>query len=142
MPAPRCSPSPCCSSPSPRCWSSTCCRPGAASAMAADRSLGESRTARTLLVLTALALLSLLLVLPLVLVFTEALAKGADAYVTALGLPDTQAAIRLTLLVAAIAVPANTAFGIAAAWCIAKFDFPGKSLLTTIVDLPFSVSPV
>jgi sulfate/thiosulfate transport system permease protein len=110
--------------------------------MAADRSLGESRTARALLILAAIALLSLLLVLPLVLVFTEALAKGAGAYVAALGTPDTLAAIRLTLLVAAIAVPANTAFGIAAAWCIAKFDFPGKSLLTTIVDLPFSVSPV
>jgi sulfate/thiosulfate transport system permease protein len=110
--------------------------------MAADRSLGESRIARTLLILAAAALLSLLLVLPLALVFTEALAKGAGAYLAALALPDTRAAIRLTLLVAAIAVPANTAFGIAAAWCIAKFDFPGKSLLTTVVDLPFSVSPV
>ncbi len=110
--------------------------------MAAERSLGESRIARLLLILAALALLALLLVLPLVLVFSEALAKGLAAYRAALGAPDTLASIRLTLLVAAIAVPANTLFGIAAAWCIAKFDVPGKSLLTTIVDLPLSVSPV
>lgn len=102
----------------------------------------ENCIARALLVLAALGVLALLLVLPLVLVFGEALAKGIGAYGAALVTPDALAAIRLTLIVAAIAVPINTSFGIAAAWCIAKFDFRGKSVLTTIVDLPFSVSPV
>lgn len=110
--------------------------------MAADRAFGGNRAARALLILAALGLLSLLLVLPLVLVFSEALGKGLGAYAAALAAPDTLAAIRLTLIVAAIAVAVNTAFGIAAAWCIAKFDFVGKSVLTTVVDLPFSVSPV
>lgn len=110
--------------------------------MAADRAFGGNRAARALLILAALGLLSLLLVLPLVLVFSEALGKGLGAYAAALAAPDTLAAIRLTLIVAAIAVAVNTAFGIAAAWCIAKFDFAGKSVLTTVVDLPFSVSPV
>jgi len=110
--------------------------------MAADRALGGNHAARALLILAALGLLGLLLVLPLVLVFSEALARGIRAYGAALTAPDTLAAIRLTLIVAAIAVPVNTAFGVAAAWCIAKFDFAGKSVLTTVVDLPFSVSPV
>jgi sulfate transport system permease protein len=82
------------------------------------------------------------LVLPLVAVFTEALRKGVGAYLTAFSDPDAQSAIRLTLLTAAIAVPANLVFGVAAAWCIAKFDFRGKSLLITLIDLPFAVSPV
>ena len=73
---------------------------------------------------------------------TEALRKGIGAYLEGIGSDDTLAAIRLTLLVAAIAVPLNTVFGVAAAWAIAKFEFPGKSLLTTLIDLPFSVSPV
>ena len=75
-------------------------------------------------------------------VFVEALKKGLGVYVAALVEPDAVAAIRLTLLTAAIAVPLNLVFGVAAAWSIAKFDFPGKSVLTTLIDLPFSVSPV
>jgi sulfate transport system permease protein len=75
-------------------------------------------------------------------VFTEALRKGLDAYLEALKEPDAWSAIRLTLIVAAVAVPLNLVFGVAAAWAIAKYEFKGKSLLTTLVDLPFSVSPV
>ncbi len=94
--------------------------------------------------LTAVALLFLLffLVLPLAAVFTEALRRGAGAYFAAVREPDALAAIRLTLLTAAIAVPSNLVFGVAAAWLIAKFQFRGKSLLTTLIDLPFAVSPV
>lgn len=95
----------------------------------------------TLLTL-ALGFLFLFLLLPLVTVFVEALAKGFAAYGSALVQPDAISAIKLTLLVAAISVPLNIIFGIAAAWAIAKFDFPGKSLLITFIDLPFSVSPV
>jgi sulfate transport system permease protein len=90
----------------------------------------------------ALAFLLLFLVLPLAAVFTEALRKGFEAYVEALKEPDAWAAIRLTLVTAAIAVPLNLVFGVAAAWAIAKYEFRGKALLTTLVDLPFSVSPV
>ena len=86
--------------------------------------------------------LFLFLVLPLAAVFTEALRKGLDAYLEALKEPDAWSAIRLTLIVAAVAVPLNLVFGVAAAWAIAKYEFKGKSLLTTLVDLPFSVSPV
>ncbi|HZY67301.1 MAG TPA: sulfate ABC transporter permease subunit CysW, partial [Devosia sp.] len=82
------------------------------------------------------------LVLPLVLVFVEAFRKGAGEYFASFADPQSQAAIRLTLLVAAIAVPLNLVFGVAAAWCVAKFEFPGKAFLTTLIDLPFSVSPV
>jgi len=110
--------------------------------MAAERSLGESRIARLLLILAALALFGAAVGTATRSGIQRALAEGVGAYRTALGAADTLASIRLTLLVTAIAVPANTLFGIAAAWCIAKFDFPGKSLLTTIVDLPLSVSPV
>ena len=85
---------------------------------------------------------ALFLVLPLVVVFTEALRRGLAAYLAAFAEPDALAAIRLTLTVAAIAVPLNLVFGIAAAWAIAKFEFHGKSLLITLIDLPFSVSPV
>ncbi|WP_299021564.1 sulfate ABC transporter permease subunit CysW [uncultured Tepidimonas sp.] len=94
--------------------------------------------------LTALALgfMALFLVLPLLAVFAEALRKGWDAYWSALQEPDAWAAVRLTLLTAAIAVPLNLVFGVAAAWAIAKFEFRGKALLTTLIDLPFSVSPV
>jgi sulfate/thiosulfate transport system permease protein len=102
----------------------------------------ESRWARIALTSVALAFLLLFLVLPLAAVFTEALRKGLDAYLDALKEPDAWSAIRLTLLTAAIAVPLNLVFGIAAAWCIAKYDFRGKAFLTTLVDLPFSVSPV
>ena len=90
----------------------------------------------------ALVFIALFLVLPLAAVFTEALRKGWLAYLEALKEPDAWAAIRLTLLTAAVAVPMNLVFGVAAAWAIAKFEFRGKSFLTTLIDLPFSVSPV
>ena len=82
------------------------------------------------------------LLLPLVNVFAQALAKGWQGYLAALADPDTLSAIRLTAVTAAIAVPLNTVFGVAAAWAIAKFDFRGKALLNTLIDLPFSISPV
>jgi sulfate transport system permease protein len=97
---------------------------------------------RAVLIATALAFLGLFLLLPLVAVFVEALRQGIGAYLAGITEPDALAAIRLTLLVAAIAVPLNVVFGIAAAWAIAKFEFKGKSLLITLIDLPFSVSPV
>ena len=90
----------------------------------------------------ALAFLMLFLFLPLVVVFTEALQKGLGVYVSAIRDPMAVAAIRLTLLVAVLVVPLNATFGVAAAWAIAKFDFRGKTVLTTLIDLPFSVSPV
>jgi sulfate transport system permease protein len=102
----------------------------------------ESRWARVVLTSIALLFLLLFLALPLAAVFSEALSKGIDAYLDALKEPDAWSAIRLTLITAAIAVPLNLVFGIAAAWCIAKYDFRGKAFLTTLVDLPFSVSPV
>jgi len=91
---------------------------------------------------TALAFLTAFLFVPLLFVLLEGLKKGFGAYLAAITEPDALAAIRLTLLTAAIAVPANVVFGIAAAWAIAKFRFPGKSVLITLIDLPFSVSPV
>lgn len=94
------------------------------------------------LIAAALGLLGLLVVLPLAVVIVEALRQGWQAYVAAVLEPDTLAAIRLTLLVAAISVPANAVFGIAAAWAITKYSFPGKRLLLTFIDLPFTVSPV
>jgi sulfate transport system permease protein len=90
----------------------------------------------------AFAFIFLFLVLPLAAVFTEALRKGLDPALQALQEPDAWSAIRLTLITAAIAVPLNLVFGVAAAWAIAKFEFRGKAFLTTLVDLPFSVSPV
>ena len=102
----------------------------------------EPAAVRWLLIAVAVIFLALFLLVPLAAVFTEALRKGASAYVTALREPDTLAAIRLTVLTAAIAVPLNLVFGVMAAWAIAKFDFPGKHLLITLIDLPFSVSPV
>lgn len=102
----------------------------------------EAPWVRYTLIGIALAFVLLFLVLPLAAVFTEALRKGLDAYLEALREPDAWAAIRLTLLTAAIAVPLNLVFGVAAAWCIAKYNFKGKAFLTTLVDLPFSVSPV
>jgi sulfate transport system permease protein len=96
---------------------------------------------RTLIGL-AVAFMLAVIVLPLVLVFVEAFRKGAGEYFSAFGDPQSIAAIRLTLLVAVIAVPFNLVFGVAAAWCVAKFEFPGKAFLTTLIDLPFSVSPV
>ena len=102
----------------------------------------EARWIRYSLIGTALVFMFLFLVLPLAAVFTEALRKGLDAYLEALQEPDAWSAIRLTLITAAVAVPLNLVFGVAAAWAIAKYEFKGKSLLTTLVDLPFSVSPV
>ncbi len=86
--------------------------------------------------------LSLFLFVPLIAVFTEALRKGFDTYITALSDPDALSSIKLTLIAAAIAVPLNLVFGVSAAWAIAKFEFKGKSILITLIDLPFAVSPV
>jgi sulfate transport system permease protein len=95
-----------------------------------------------LLVLASVAVMGLLVLMPLFTVFHDALSKGAGAYLAAISDPDALSAVRLTLLVAAIAVPLNAAFGVAAAWCLAKFEFKGKSALLTLIDLPFSMSPV
>lgn len=97
---------------------------------------------RTALVLVALAFLGLLVVLPVVVIFLEAFRQGWDAYVTAIIHPDAMSAIKLTLMVAVIAVPLNLVFGLAASWAITKFEFTGKHFLITLIDLPFSVSPV
>jgi sulfate transport system permease protein len=97
---------------------------------------------RLLLIVTALLFLVVFLVLPLLAVFAQALAKGFGAYYVAISAPMAWAAVKLTLLVAAIAVPLNLVFGVAAAWAIAKFNFRGKSALITLIDLPFAVSPV
>jgi sulfate transport system permease protein len=97
---------------------------------------------RRLLIVVAMLLLIVMIVLPLAVVITEALKHGWNAYVDAVMEPDTRSAIRLTLLVAAISLPLNAAFGFAAAWAITKFHFSGKQLLLTLIDLPFSVSPV
>ncbi len=102
----------------------------------------EPRWVRWSLIGVALAFMLIFLVLPLLAVFVEALRKGWDTYVAALTEPDAWSAIKLTLLTALIAVPLNLVFGVAAAWAIAKFEFKGKALLTSLVDLPFSVSPV
>jgi sulfate transport system permease protein len=97
---------------------------------------------RYALIFVALAFLTLFLFVPLVAVFTEALKKGWDTYREAVIDPDALSAIKLTFIAAGIAVPLNLVFGVAAAWTIAKFDFPGKSILLSLIDLPFSVSPV
>ncbi len=108
----------------------------------ASRARGESRAVQIILIAISLAFLLLFLLLPLVTVFIEAGAKGWEAYRAAITERDALSAIRLTLLVAAIAVPFNIVVGIAAAWAIAKFEFRGKNLLISLIDLPFSVSPV
>jgi sulfate transport system permease protein len=102
----------------------------------------ESPAIRAVLIAVAALFLFFFLLLPLIAVFVEALRNGISGYLAALAEPETFSAIRLTLIVAAIAVPANLVFGVAAAWAIAKFDFHGKSFLITLIDLPFSVSPV
>jgi sulfate transport system permease protein len=102
----------------------------------------EARPVRVLLIGVTAAFLALFVVLPIASVFVEALAKGLGPYWEALSTPDARAAIRLTLLTAAIAVPLNVVFGVSAAWLVSKYKFPGKSLLITLIDLPFSVSPV
>jgi sulfate transport system permease protein len=102
----------------------------------------ERRPAKLALILVGLLFLAFFLFLPLVAVFVEAFRNGWEEYIAALAEPDAISAIRLTLLVAAIAVPLNLVFGLAASWAIAKFEFKGKSFLITLIDLPFSVSPV
>jgi sulfate transport system permease protein len=100
------------------------------------------RWGRLLLITVALGFLTAFLLLPLLVVFTQAFAKGVSAYLAAIVDPMALASIKLTLLVAAIAVPMNVVFGVAAAWAISKFEFRGKSTLITLIDLPFAVSPV
>jgi sulfate transport system permease protein len=102
----------------------------------------DPRWIRTVLIVIAISFLLIFLLVPLITVFFAALQKGIGAYFAAFNDSAAFAAIQLTLLVAAIAVPANLIFGVSAAWAIAKFDFPGKSLLITLIDLPFAVSPV
>ena len=102
----------------------------------------EPRWLRWLLIAGVLGFLAVNLALPLAIVFAEAFRKGLGVYAKAIADPDARAALRLTLTVAAIAVPINIGFGLAASWAIAKFDFRGRSLLVTLIDLPFSVSPV
>jgi len=114
----------------------------AGSAQRRETQVGESLLVRVLLILLALLFLGVFLVAPLATVFVSAFSKGVGPYFAALAQDDTVDAIWLTLLTAGIAVPLNVVFGIAAAWLISKYDFWGKSLLITVVDLPFSVSPV
>src|SRR2546427_4452943 len=110
--------------------------------VARSRATSEPTWIRWTLIAVALAFLSLFLFNPLAAVFTEALRKGFETYIAALVEPDALSSVKLTLIAAAIAVPLNLVFGIAAAWAIAKFEFRGKSILITLIDLPFSVSPV
>lgn len=106
------------------------------------RATEESKVIKWLLIGLALTFCFIFLLLPLINVFAQALSRGWEYYRASLAHPDSLAAIRLTLLVSAISVPLNVLFGLAAAWAIAKFEFRGKSLLITLIDLPFSVSPV
>jgi len=107
-----------------------------------SRTRTEPFWVRALLIGTALVFLSLFLFVPLVSVFVEAFKKGVDVYMASITEPDAVSAIKLTLIAAGISVPLNLVFGVAAAWAIAKFDFRGKNVLLTLIDLPFSVSPV
>jgi sulfate transport system permease protein len=107
-----------------------------------SRSTTEPAWVRGVLIAVALLFLGLFLLAPLAAVFSQALAQGVGVYLASLRDPDAQASIRLTLLTAAISVPLNLLFGVAASWAIAKFEFVGKSALTTLIDLPFAVSPV
>jgi sulfate/thiosulfate transport system permease protein len=106
------------------------------------RGLREPAAAKALLIVAALVYVALMLLLPLGAVLFEALRKGWEAWFAAVSDPDARASIRLTLIVAAISVPLNTIFGLAAAWAIAKFDFRGKTALVALIEIPFSVSPV
>ncbi|HEX5803799.1 MAG TPA: sulfate ABC transporter permease subunit CysW, partial [Azospira sp.] len=110
--------------------------------MTSRRANAEPRWVRLLLTGIALAFLALFLGLPLIAVFVEALAAGVPAYLAALAEPETRHAVLLTLLIALAVLPFNVLFGVAAAWAIARFEFKGKSLLITLIDLPFAVSPV
>ena len=110
--------------------------------LAASPNLTESPLIAGTLIAVALVYLGLFLVVPVIAVFAKALEQGVAAYWVAISDPIALAAVRLTVITAAIAVPLNTLFGLAASWAIAKFDFPGKNVLMTVIDLPFSVSPV
>jgi sulfate transport system permease protein len=116
--------------------------PGPRRASARLRAREEPAALRHALIALAVAFVGVFLLVPLAAVFHEALKKGWEAYLAAIIEPDAWSSIKLTLLAAGIAVPLNTVFGVAAAWAIAKFEFRGKNLLTTLIDLPFSVSPV
>jgi len=107
-----------------------------------NRAVGEPAWVRRLLIGLAILSLAVILLVPLAAVFHQAFHKGFAGYWAAITAPDTLSAIRLTLIACAIAVPLNVVFGVAAAWCITKFDFPGKNFLITLIDLPFSISPV
>jgi sulfate/thiosulfate transport system permease protein len=115
---------------------------GNASAHNIHRATTEANWVRYTLISVALTFLALFLILPLVIVFTEAFAKGVGVYLAAISHPDAAAAIKLTIIAAAIAVPLNVIFGLAAAWSLAKFQFKGKQIALTLIDLPFAVSPV
>ena len=110
--------------------------------IAANHATSEAKWVRYVLIAITLSFLSLFLFIPLAAVFTEALRKGFDTYFAALVEPDAVSAIKLTLIATAISLPLNLVFGVSAAWAIAKFEFKGKSLLITLIDLPFAVSPV
>jgi sulfate transport system permease protein len=114
----------------------------ATSGIAPRRALNEPAPLRWALTAVALAFVALFLLLPLAMVFSEALSSGWAGYVASVTISDALAALRLTLIAAAIAVPANLVFGLSAGWAIAKFQFPGRSVLITLIDLPFAVSPV
>ena len=104
--------------------------------------IGESKFIRIILIAIAIGFLSAVLLFPVVIVFSEGLRKGLSVFLSAFSDADTLSAVRLTLLVAAIAVPFNIVFGVAASWAVTKFNFMGKNLLLTLIDLPFSISPV
>jgi sulfate transport system permease protein len=123
-------------------WSGTSTRSTARSSAPRRTALAEPAWLKWTLIAISLGFLGLFLFMPLVVVFAEALRGGLGAYLSGLAEPDALSAVKLTLLVAAIAVPANLLFGLAASWAIAKFDFVGKSVLITLIDLPFAVSPV
>ena len=116
--------------------------PQFASSTARDDLRTEPRLVRVVIIAMAVIFLTVFVVLPLVVVFAQAFSKGVGAYFTALSDPEALSAIRLTLMVAAISVGLNLVFGLVAAWAIAKFDFRGKTFLISLIDLPFSVSPV
>jgi sulfate transport system permease protein len=116
--------------------------PARSRAETAVRATTEPLWVKALLTATAVGFMALFLVLPLAVVFSQALEKGWAAYVAALSEPLALSALKLTLVTAGVAVPLNLVFGVAAAWAIAKFEFPGKNVLITLIDLPFAVSPV
>lgn len=116
--------------------------PDAATPRSAPSAFTEPLWVKALLIAGGVGFLLLIVVVPVIVVFDEALSRGLGFYADAIRDPDTRSALRLTLTVAAIVVPLNAVFGVAAAWAITKFDFPGKSLLVTLIDLPLAVSPV